>query len=73
MASVTVPAGTSAPLVNGCRFVPLAAPLVLSAGRYSVVAYQMNGGTASDAYGDISGANNTFNAGDRLYGWRQHL
>jgi lysophospholipase L1-like esterase len=63
IASVTVPAGTSAPLINGCRFVPLATPLELSAGKYSVVVYQMNGGSASDAYGDISGANNTFNGG----------
>lgn len=63
IASVTIPAGTSAPLINGCRFMPLPVPLVLSAGKYSVVAYQMNGGTASDAYGDISGNNNTFNGG----------
>jgi lysophospholipase L1-like esterase len=63
VASVTVPAGTTAPLINGCRFAPLAVPLVLSAGQYSVVVYQMNGGSASDAYGDISGANNTFNGG----------
>jgi len=63
VASVTVPAGTSAPLINGCRFMPLAAPLVLAAGNYSVVACQMNGGSTSDPYGDINAANNTFNGG----------
>jgi fibronectin-binding autotransporter adhesin len=49
MASVTVPAGTAAPLINAFRFAPLGAPLFLPAGTYSILAYQM---TAIDPYGN---------------------
>jgi len=54
IASVTVPAGTAAPLINAFRFAPLGAPLYLPAGNYSIVAYQMNGTTtqSSDPYGN---------------------
>ncbi len=61
IASVTVPAGTAAPLNDGFRFAPLSAPVFLAAGQYAVVAYQMN---ASDPYGDYnSGLPSDFNTG----------
>jgi len=61
IASVTVPAGTAAPLNDGFRFEPLAAPVFLAAGQYAVVAYQMN---ASDPYGDYNnGIPSDFNTG----------
>jgi autotransporter-associated beta strand protein len=61
LASVTVPAGTAAPLNDGFRFVPLATPIFLPAGQYAVVAYQMN---ASDPYGDYNnGIPSDFNTG----------
>jgi autotransporter-associated beta strand protein len=61
IASVTVPAGTVAPLNDGFRFVPLSAPVFLAAGQYAVVAYQMN---ASDPYGDYnSSIPSDFNTG----------
>src|ERR1700722_19914751 len=56
-ASVTVPAGTNAPLTGGYRFQPLLAPVVLVPGNYAIVAYQMNGYTASDPYEDDDGFN----------------
>jgi autotransporter-associated beta strand protein len=49
VASVTVPAGTAAPLINAFRFAPLATPVFLPAGNYSILAYQMS---ASDPYGN---------------------
>jgi autotransporter-associated beta strand protein len=49
IASVTVPAGTTAPLINAFRFAPLGTPLFLPAGNYSILAYQMN---SSDPYGN---------------------
>ena len=49
VASVTVPAGTTAPLINAFRFAPLGTPVFLPAGNYSILAYQM---TASDPYGN---------------------
>jgi hypothetical protein len=54
LASVTIPAGTSAPLINAFRFEPLGTPLMLQAGNYSIVAYQMNGTVyqSSDPYGN---------------------
>jgi len=48
VASVTVPAGTAAPLINAFRFAPIT-PVFLPAGNYSILAYQM---TASDPYGN---------------------
>ena len=61
LASVTVPAGTSATLLNSFRFAALGTPVTLPPGNYSVVAYQMNGNApASDVYADQSG-NNGFN------------
>ena len=59
--SVTVPSGTTAPLTNGFRMTPLAAPVTLAAGNYSVIVYQMNGGGGSDGYAE---ANNTGFIGD---------
>jgi Legume lectin domain len=63
LASVTVPAGTSAPLLNYFRFAALPTPIVLAPGSYAVVAYQMNGsGNGSDSYGRIHNPNyNGFN------------
>jgi autotransporter-associated beta strand protein len=49
LASVTVPAGTAAPLINAFRFAPLATPVFLPAGNYSILAYQM---TTNDPYGN---------------------
>lgn len=57
-ASVTVPAGTNAPLVSGHRFQALDTPVSLPPGNYAIIAYQMNGGTTSDAYSDAAGGNN---------------
>ena len=66
LGSVTVPAGTAAPLVNGYRFVSLGSPLYLPAGNYAVVAYQMNGNApANDPYGDNGeGFNGSANLND---------
>jgi autotransporter-associated beta strand protein len=66
VASVTIPAGTAAPLMNAFRFEPLATPIYLSAGNYSIVAYQMNGTTtqASDPYGNGNAAG--FNGGGNV-------
>ncbi len=50
--SVTVPAGTTAALEAGYRFAPLAAPVMLAAGAYAVVAYGLN---ADDLPGDGGG------------------
>ncbi|HEX4265844.1 MAG TPA: autotransporter-associated beta strand repeat-containing protein [Verrucomicrobiae bacterium] len=64
IASVTVPAGTAAPLVNGFRLAPLPSPITLLAGDYAVVSYQMN---ANDPYGDYNGDNPPgFNTGASL-------
>lgn len=52
-ASVTVPAGTAAPLTSGFRFANLAAPIFLAPGNYSVIAYGMN--STTDRYGDNGG------------------
>jgi hypothetical protein len=67
--SVVVPAGTAAPLANGFRFSPLAQPIKLPAGSYSVIAYQMNGNSASDGYGEnnVSGFNGGGNVSDLPY------
>ena len=66
--SVTVPAGTSAPLLNGYRFRPLPMPVSLPPATYAVIAYQMNGsGNGSDAYSEVSGDNNTFFGGLSIY------
>ncbi len=72
LASVTVPAGTTAPLIGGFRFAPLTAPILLSAGTYAVVSYQMNGANAgNDPYGEnnASGFNGGGNVspGDGIY------
>ncbi len=57
LASVTVPAGTAATLLQGFRFQPLTTPIYLPAGHYGVVAYQMNGGNAgNDPYGENNAA-----------------
>ena len=66
VASVTVPAGTSATLLNAFRFEPLATPLYLPAGNYSIVAYQMNGTVDqnSDPYGNGNAAG--FNGGGNV-------
>jgi fibronectin-binding autotransporter adhesin len=65
LASVTVPSGTTAPLMGGFRFAPLSSPIYLPAGTYAVVSYQMNGNNAgNDPYGEnnASGFNGGGNA-----------
>ena len=64
LASVTVPAGTDAPLGNGFRFAPLATPITLAAGDYSIIVYQMNGDTTSDPYCEDNASG--FNAGGNV-------
>ena len=65
IASVTVPAGTSVPLVSGYRFMPLASPVYLSAGTYAVISYQMNGANAgNDPYGENNASG--FNGGGNV-------
>jgi hypothetical protein len=65
-ASVTVPSGTAAPLVNGYRYASLPSPVILGPGNYYVVAFQMNGYlNKSDPYSDNNSpanSNNGFNA-----------
>jgi len=62
VASVTIPAGTVAPLINAFRFEPLTTPLFLPAGNYAIVAYQMNGANSgNDPYGNGNAAG--FNGG----------
>ena len=72
IASVTVPAGTAAPLINAFRFASLGTPLFLPAGNYSILAYQMD---SSDPYGNgnapgFNGGGNV-SAGSGVY--RLHL
>jgi len=62
--SVTVPAGTVAPLGNGFRFAALDEPITLPAGDYSIIAYGMNGGTSSDGYAEQNASG--FNGNDSL-------
>jgi len=63
--SVTIPAGTVAPLINAFRFEPLTAPVFLPAGNYSIVAYQMNGtNSGNDPYGNGNAAG--FNGGGNV-------
>ena len=65
LASVTVPAGTSAPLLGGFRFASLASPIYLPAGTYAVVSYQMNGANAgNDPYGENNASG--FNGGGNV-------
>ena len=75
LASVTVPAGTTAPLQGGFRFVTLGTPVFLpvSTGvHYAVIAYGFNsgsGGTAiADAFGN--GGSATFPAGSNAADFR---
>jgi lysophospholipase L1-like esterase len=58
--SVTVPAGTNAPLIGGYRYQALPAPFYLPIGFYAVIAYQMDTVTNGDPYIADDG-NNGFN------------
>jgi lysophospholipase L1-like esterase len=51
-----VPSGTGAALNSGFRFAALAKPVVLPVGSYAIIAYQMNGNSASDPYAESDGA-----------------
>lgn len=62
--SITVPAGTEAPLGNGFRFATLPEPVTLPAGDYSIIAYGMNGGSSSDGYAEQNASG--FNSDDSL-------
>jgi fibronectin-binding autotransporter adhesin len=65
LASVTVPAGTGAPLMGGFRFAPLSSPIFLPAGAYTVVSYQMDGANAgNDPYGENNASG--FNGGGNV-------
>lgn len=50
IASATVPSGTTAPLVNGYRWVELSAPITLSYGSYYAIGAQADG---VDLWGDL--------------------
>lgn len=65
-ASVTVPAGTNTALITGHRFQALETPVSLPPGNYAIIAYQMNGGTTSDAYSDAVGGNNGVHGGSYI-------
>src|ERR1700677_3619026 len=61
LASVTIPAGTSATLLDSYRFEPLSVPIYLPPGFYTVLSYGVNG---NDPYGDGSvGFNGSANLG----------
>jgi lysophospholipase L1-like esterase len=62
--SVTVPAGTVAPLGSGFRFAALDEPIILPAGDYTIIAYGMNGGSSSDGYAEENASG--FNGNDAL-------
>lgn len=65
VASVTVPAGTAAPLMGGFRFQPLSSPVFLPAGTYAVVTYQLDGSNAgNDPYGENNASG--FNGGGNV-------
>jgi lysophospholipase L1-like esterase len=64
--SLSVPAGTSAPLLGGYRYQTLPSPVYLPAGFYAVIAYQMNGGANSDPYIQDNG-NNGFNGSGVIF------
>ena len=53
LATVNVPAGTTAPITNGFRFEPIT-PTYLAPGNYAVIAYGLNS-TGGDPYGDGGG------------------
>jgi lysophospholipase L1-like esterase len=48
-ASITLPAGTSLPLIDGIRFMPLPAPVALEPGAYAAIVYGLDG---QDTYGE---------------------
>jgi autotransporter-associated beta strand protein len=58
IASVTIPAGSAANLIEGYAFEPLSMPVYLPAGSYTVLAYGVDG---SDPYGEGSQGNVGFN------------
>ena len=63
IASVTIPAGSSATLLDGYLFEPLSTPIYLPAGSYTVLAYGVDG---SDPYGEGSQGNVGFNGSANL-------
>ena len=62
VATVTIPAGTSAQLINGSRFVALATPLVLPAGFQGSIVAELN---TTDGNGNTNGGGgiSTLNTG----------
>ena len=63
IASVTIPAGSAAPLLDSYAFEPLSAPIYLPAGQYTVLSYGVDG---SDPYGEGSDGNVGFNGSANL-------
>jgi fibronectin-binding autotransporter adhesin len=63
IASVTIPAGSAAPLLDSYAFEPLSTPIYLPAGSYTVLSYGVDG---SDPYGEGSSGNVGFNGSANL-------
>ncbi len=60
-ASLTVPAGASAPLIGSFRYEYLPNPVTLTPGNYGIVVFQMDGfNNSSDPYSYDDGTNNLF-------------
>ena len=66
IASATVPAGTSAPLINGYRWVQLSSTVTLNYGSYYVIGAQTDG---VDLWGDIIGNNSPDNGNNGQITW----
>lgn len=68
-ASVTVPSGTAATLINGYRYQSLPTPVILGPGNYYVIVFQMNGYiNHSDPYTDNNAPANSNNGFNGLTG-----
>jgi hypothetical protein len=66
IASATVPAGISAPLVNGYRWAPLSSTLTLNYGSYYVIGAQTDG---VDLWGDLIANNSPDNGNNGQITW----
>jgi hypothetical protein len=66
IASATVPAGTSAPLINGYRWVQLSSTVTLNYGSYYVIGAQTDG---VDLWGDLIANNSPDNGNNGQITW----
>jgi hypothetical protein len=66
IASATVPAGTTAPLINGYRWVQLSSPVTLNYGSYYVIGAHTDG---TDLWGDIIANNSPDNGNNGQISW----